>query len=88
MIRRIKRAWRNLLIAIGLLPLMLGCAHGEPACSPSSALAIDLACAHAVVDVVERECPDVASVSDCPPAVIALAACDEAIAAHARRCSL
>lgn len=86
MTHRIRRHWRRLLIAIGLLPVMLGC-QPEQACSPAAALAVDLACAEAVVQVVERECPDARRVEDCTPGLLALAACSEAIDAHARRCS-
>lgn len=86
MTKRFRKLLRRLGIGLGLLPVLLGCQPSD-ACSPLATAAIDSACAEAVVQVVERECPEARTLAGCPEAELALAACDLVIAGHAERCS-
>jgi len=85
MTKRFRRWLRRRLAVLGLIPFAFGCAASP--CSPRSALALDASCAQGVVEVWSEVCPDAAELEACPEAVAALAACDLAIAAHARRCA-
>lgn len=71
------------LVIIAALTLT-GC-HSMGPCSPKAAAVIDSACAAAVAEVAERKCPDVAT-EDCLPALVAIAACNEVVEAHAKGC--
>jgi hypothetical protein len=75
--RRWRKLWRDLRIALGLAPIVLGGCAADP-CSPRSAEALDRACAESVVEACRGEddlCYDVG-----------LAACDAQILAHAEEC--
>jgi hypothetical protein len=76
----------RLVLVIMITTAVAACSPGKPACHPVTAAAIDEACVTAIVETVERECPD-SDILDCPRALGVMLACEEIIDAHAEGCA-